>query len=182
MKQEQSLTEKLAIRQEVPGDYAGVYALTQAAFAGMEHADGDEQELPGRLRGRAEFIPELSLVAELDGRLVGHIMFSPITIGGHTALCLGPVSVLPELQRRGIGGALIEEGHRVARSLGFSVCVLVGHEDYYPRFGYELISNHGITFPIDAPEACKMVKFLREDGRAVRGAAVFPPELEPPKE
>ncbi|MCL2857059.1 MAG: N-acetyltransferase [Oscillospiraceae bacterium] len=182
MMRESDLSEKLNIRQEAPGDYAGVYALTKAAFDGTEHCDGDEQELPGRLRGRVEFIPKLSLVAELGGRLVGHIMFSPITIGGHSALCMGPVSVLPEFQSRGVGSALIEKGHAVARSLGFSVCVLVGHENYYPRFGYEPISRHGITFPFEAPEDCKMVKFLSEDGKDVRGAAVFPPELEPPKE
>ena len=171
--------ENLIIRQETPEDYAGVYTLTKAAFAGMEHSDGDEQELPGRLRKRSEFIPELSLVAVLDGQLAGHILFSKMTIGGHPALCLGPVSVLPQFQRRGIGGALIEEGHRVARSLGFSACVLVGHEDYYPRFGYQPAHLHGITFPFEAPGECKMVKFLSEAGKDIRGQALFPPELVP---
>ena len=171
--------ENLIIRQETPEDYAGIYELTKAAFAGMEHSDGDEQELPERLRKREEFIPELSLVAVLDGRLAGHILFSEMTIGGHPALCLGPVSVLPEFQCRGIGGALIEEGHAVARSLGFSVCVLVGHADYYPRFGYERIDRHSITFPFDAPEECKLVKLLSEDGKHIRGEALFPPELIP---
>ena len=171
--------ENLIIQQETPEDYADIYALTKAAFDGTEHSDGDEQELPGLLRERYEFIPELSLVAVLDGRLVGHILFTKITIGGHPALCMGVVSVLPEFQCRGIGGALIEEGHAVARSLGFSVCVLVGHEDYYPRFGYEPIDRHGITFPFDAPEECKMVKLLSEDGKNIRGEALFPPELVP---
>jgi len=179
MRQGCGLAEKLIIRQETPGDYGAVYNLTKSAFAGTEHCDGDEQELPERLRAREQYIPELSLVAELGGRMVGHILFSPITVGGHPALCVGPVSVLPQFQRRGIGGALIEEGHAVARSLGFSLCVLVGHEDYYPRFGYEPASRHGITFYFEAPEECKMVKFLSEDGKAVRGAVVLPPELAP---
>jgi len=177
MKQRPGLTEKLTIRQEVPGDYDGVYTLTVAAFAASEHCDGDEQELVENLRRREEYIPELSLVAELDGQMVGHILFSAMTVGGHPALCLGPVSVLPKLQRRGIGGALINEGHAVAHSLGFSVCVLVGHENYYPRFGYEVASKHGITFALKAPDECKMVRFLREDGKAVRGEAVFPAEF-----
>ena len=165
------------IRQEVPEDYEAVYTLTQAAFREMEHADGDEQEIIGKLRNKAGFLPELSLVAERAGQIVGHVLFTEITIDGHPALVLGPISVLPELQGRGIGAMLMEAGHAAARRLGFSVCVLVGHADYYPRFGYEPISEHGIVFPFEAPEACKMVKFLTEGGRAVRGTAVFPPEL-----
>ena len=171
--------ENLIIRQETPQDYAGIYALIKAAFAGTEHSDGDEQELPGRLRKQEEFIPELSLVAELDGQLAGHILFCKITIGGHPVLCLGVVSVPPQFQCQGIGGALIEEGHAVARSLGISVCVLVGHQDYYPRFGYQPAHLHGITFPFDAPEECKLVKLLSEDGKNIRGEAFFPPELVP---
>ena len=172
----------LIIRQESAEDYDAIYALTEAAFAGTEHCDGDEQELPGRLRKRAGFIPELSLVAQLDGRLVGHILFTKITIGEQAALCLGPLSVLPEFQSKGIGGALVEAGHAAAQALGFGVCVLVGHAQYYPRFGYEPIRGHGITFPIETPDECNMVKFLSEGGKAVRGMAIFPPELTPPPE
>ncbi|MCL2842215.1 MAG: GNAT family N-acetyltransferase [Oscillospiraceae bacterium] len=170
----------LTIRQETPADYQGIYDLTKAAFAGTEHTDGDEQELPERLRNRPGYRPELSLVAEQGGQLVGHVLFTEIPIGVHRALLLGPVSVLPEFQGQGIGGALIEAGHRVAATLGFTACVLVGHENYYPRFGYELIQGHGITFPCDAPAECMMVKFLSEAGRAVKGAAIFPPEHMPP--
>jgi len=169
----------LTIRQETRLDYQGIYDLTKAAFAGTEHADGDEQELPERLRNRPGYRPELSLVAEQDGQLVGHILFTEIPIGEHRALLLGPVSVVPETQGRGIGGALIAAGHRIAERLGFTACVLVGHESYYPRFGYVPIQAHGITFPCDAPAACMMVKFLSEAGKAVKGAAIFPPEHMP---
>lgn len=170
----------LTIRQETEWDYLGIYDLTKAAFAEAEHADGDEQELPERLRKRPGYRPELSLVAEQDGQLVGHILFTEIPIGDHRALLLGPVSVLPELQGQGIGGALITAGHRVAQELGFTACVLVGHADYYPRFGYVPSQGHGITFPCDAPAECMMVKFLSEAGKAVKGAAIFPPEHIPP--
>jgi len=172
--------KNFTIRPETSADYAAVYALTQAAFADTEHGDGDEQELVERLRKSAGYIPALSLVAERDGQLLGHIMFTEISIGGHSGLVLGPVSILPAFQKQGIGGALIEEGHRIAASLGFDLCVLVGHENYYPRFGYELIGEHGITFPIEAPPECMMVKCLTEEGRAVKGAAVFPPEFAVP--
>jgi len=167
----------ILIRPERPADYAAIYALTEAAFADMEHGDGDEQEIVGKLRRRAGFRPELSLVAELDGAIVGHVLFTEITVGNSPALCVGPISVLPHLQGQGIGAALMQAGHEAARVLGFSLCVLVGHEDYYPRFGYEPIGQHGITFPFDAPDACKMVKFLDERGESVRGIAIFPPEL-----
>jgi len=164
------------IRQEAPADYATVYALTKAAFLGTEHCDGDEQDMVERLREKEGFIPALSLVAEQNGQLVGHILFTPMTVGEHPALCLGPVSVLPEFQGQGIGSALIHAGHNAARRLGFFLCVLLGHETYYPRFGYEQASTHGITIPIDAPDKCKMVMFLDEHGRCVRGEAVFPKE------
>ena len=167
----------LIIRAETPDDYAAVYALTEAAFAGTEHGDGDEQELVERLRKSAAYVAELSLVAVWGGQLVGHIMFSKASVGGHPALILGPVSVLPAFQKKGIGGALIAEGHRIALSLGYDLCVLVGHEDYYPRFGYEPIERHGISFPTDAPPQCRMVKFLTARGKAVKGAALFPPEF-----
>jgi len=174
-----SLQKKLTIRQEILDDYATVYALTKAAFDAADHADGDEAQLPERLRARDSYIPELSLVAELDGLVAGHILFTEITIGEQPALCLGIVSVLPELQGKGIGSALIQKGHQVARELGFSVCVLAGHEGYYPRFGYQPINRHGIIFPFEGPEECLMVKFLNDRGKSVRGAAIFPPELIP---
>ena len=172
--------EGLHIRAETPADYQAIYALTQAAFAEMEHADGDEQDLVERLRKSVGYMPELSLVAEGDGQLVGHIMFTELPIGDFPALILGPVSVLPKFQKQGIGGALIEEGHRIAAALGYDLSVLLGHETYYPRFGYEPIAEHGITFPVDASPECMMVKFLTEEGKAVKGAAVFPPEFAVP--
>ncbi|MCL2827629.1 MAG: GNAT family N-acetyltransferase [Oscillospiraceae bacterium] len=166
----------LTIRQETPADYAAVYALTKAAFAEMEHADGDEQDMVERLRKREGFLPALSLVAELDGEIVGHSIFTELKIGDHAGVILGPVSVLPIHMRQGIGSALIERGHTVAKSLGFPLSVLVGHADYYPRFGYEPIAPHGITFPVDAPAECMMVKFLDESGKSARGMAQFPAE------
>ena len=169
----------LSIRQEVPDDYAAVYALTKAAFAGMEHSEGNEHDILEPLRKKVGFIPALSLVAELNEHIVGHIMFIETTVGGHRALILSIVSVLPEFQRHGVGGVLVCEGHRVAKALGFSFCVVVGHENYYPRFGYEAIGKYDITFPFEAPDECMMVKFLDESGKSVRGAAEFPPELMP---
>ena len=167
----------VTIRREEPRDHAAVYTLTKAAFAEAEHCDGDEQELVERLRGSGGFIAALSLVAEADGLLVGHIMFTKITIGGAEALCLGPVSVLPRYKKQGIGSALINRGHEIATELGYSLSLLVGYAEYYPRFGYEQASKYGITQPLPAPDECVMVKLLSEEGRKISGAAVYPPEF-----
>jgi predicted N-acetyltransferase YhbS len=169
----------LTIRQETPNDYLDVYQLTKAAFFGLAITDGDEQDIAVGLRKRESFIPSLSLVAELDGQLVGHILFTKITVGGKPALCLGPLAILPEKQQQAIGNALIRRGHEVAERLGFSACILVGHPEYYPRFGYELASKHNITMPFDAPDECVMVRFLGEQVEPLVGEAAFPPELMP---
>jgi len=166
------------IRQEMHGDHAEVYGLTKAAFAEAEHCDGDEQDLVERLRKSDAFIPELSLVAQnADNKIIGHIMFTKITIGGFDAICLGPVSVLPEFKRQGVGSALIQRGHEIAVGMRYNICLLVGYAEYYPRFGYEIASKYGITQPYPAPDECVMVKFLSDVGRNITGAAVFPPEF-----
>jgi len=126
----------LNIRQEVARDYAAVRGVTQRAFEGLAVSDQTEHRLVNRLRRSPYFVPELSLVAEVDGQIVGHILFTKVNIEKEgtpvKTLTLAPVSVLPAYQRKGIGGKLIEEGHRIARSLGYDLIVLVGHEDYYP--------------------------------------------------
>jgi predicted N-acetyltransferase YhbS len=127
------------------------------------------------LRKSPEYVPHLSLVARLGGRLVGHIMFTRLYIdGAWQSLTLAPLSVLPQYQGRGVGRLLIEEGHRLAADLGFVASVLVGHADYYPRFGYRRLSEFAFTIPFSAPPECSMVKELVDGalGRA-RGEAVF---------
>jgi putative acetyltransferase len=124
------------IRDERPEDADTIFNITEAAFRDMPHSDGDEQHLVNALRdGEALTV---SLVAEQDGTLVGHIAFSPVTINGAPGhwYGLGPVSVLPELHGQGIGSSLIREGLARITALGAEGCVLLGHADYYPRFGF----------------------------------------------
>lgn len=129
------------IREERAADYDAVYSVVKCAFQSAAHSDGHEQELVAALRKSEAFVPELSLVAEIDGKIVGHILFSKLMVGTDTELALAPLSVLPAYQRRGIGLALIREGHRIAKALGYRYSVVLGSETYYPQAGYRRAEN-----------------------------------------
>lgn len=125
------------IRPERPADAEAIAALTAAAFEGHAFSDGTEPAIPGLLREAGALT--VSLVAEEEGRIAGHVAFSPVTVDGADVgwFGLGPVSVAPGLQRRGLGGALIREGLERLRGLGARGCVLLGDPGYYGRFGFE---------------------------------------------
>ena len=124
------------LRDEAPGDAEAIAAVTRAAFEHYPHSRQTEAFIVAALR-RAGALA-LSLVAEVDGCVVGHVAFSPLTISDSSAgwYGLGPVSVAPELQRRGIGSALIRYGLQRLRALGAQGCALVGEPGYYARFGF----------------------------------------------
>ncbi len=123
------------IRPETPADYAAIAGVNARAFGRAAEA-----VIVDLLRHRARFDPELSLVAELDGRMVGHVLFSPQTIRllgeDVETVSLAPIAVDPGHQREGVGGALIREGHDLAKTKGYALSYLLGHTTYYPRFGY----------------------------------------------
>lgn len=131
------MNTEIIIRDETPEDVRAIGEVTVAAFKTLEVSNQTEQFIIDALRSAGAL--SVSLVAELDGRVVGHIAFSPITLSdGSTGWYgLGPVAVLPELQRQGIGTSLIREGLARLRALGGRGCCLVGHPDYYRRFGFE---------------------------------------------
>lgn len=157
----------LLIRKEEPKDYLNVYKLIKKAFKTASHSSGDEQNLVERLRRSEAFIPQLSLVAEENKQIVGHILFTKAGLGDIPALVLAPLSVLPCCQRQGIGTALIEEGHRIAREMGYQICLLVGHETYYPKFGYRPAAQWGIHSPIAVPPENFMAVPLDETQKQV---------------
>lgn len=105
----------LLIREETPKDHEEVRRVIRRAFENAEHTDHDEHNLVDRLRKSDAFIPELSLVAEMDGKIIGHVLFSKIRIQDTVQVALAPVSVLPDLQGRGVGSALIRKGMREPR-------------------------------------------------------------------
>ncbi|MBI2276593.1 MAG: N-acetyltransferase [Dechloromonas sp.] len=131
------MNRKIVIRCETDTDIAAIRDVTVAAFKTLEISHHTEQFIIAALRAANSLA--LSLVAEVDGRVVGHIAFSPVTIsdGSRNWYGLGPLSVLAEHQRQGIGKALIEEGLSRLKGLDAQGVCLVGHPDYYRKFGFE---------------------------------------------
>jgi predicted N-acetyltransferase YhbS len=168
----------IIVRTEREEDLDPVYEVVRSAFENAERTNGDEQNFVNRIRNSEAFIPELSLVAEHDGRIIGHVLFTKIKIGDHSSLTLAPLSVVPEYQRKGVGGRLILEGHRIARILGFRSVIVVGHHTYYPRFGYAPASQWRIEAPFDVPNESFMALELVEGGLSdVSGMVEFPKEF-----
>jgi predicted N-acetyltransferase YhbS len=134
-----------------------------------------------RLRGSAAYVPQLSLLAEVDGQLAGRILLTRIKIvhaGGYSeSLALAPLSVSPALQRRGIGNRLVEEAHARARGLGHTSIILVGISGYYERFGYRPLDDYPITLPFDVHRDHRMAFALVPGGlQGVRGVVAYAPE------
>ena len=159
----------LNIRQEQPADYNAVYQVVKEAFANAEHTDGDEQDLVVRLRKSKSFIPELSLVAVENEKIVGHILFTRAFVNGLEVLALAPLSVLPEYQNRGIGQSLIKQGHIIAQKMGYKYSVVLGHAAYYPKSGYVPASRYGIKAPFEVEDANFMAVCLNETSGNLNG-------------
>lgn len=162
------MNPKIVIRNETAADADTITEVTVAAFQTLEISQHTEQFIIAALRAAGALT--LSLVAEMDGRVVGHVAFSPVTMSDGTRhwYGLGPVSVLPEYQRRGIGSALIREGLSRLQALGARGCCLVGHPGYYRRFGFE--NPAGLTHEGVPPEAFFALSF---DGRVPQGNVEF---------
>lgn len=173
---------KVNIRQEIPADYSIVFDLIEQAFHEEILSDKKEQFLVERLRKSNAFIPELSLVAEVNQEIVGYILLTKITIESklykHIALALAPVAVLPAFQNKGIGGMLIKEAHRIAKKLGYQSIILLGHENYYPKFGYRPLHQFNISLPFDAPkENCMAIELVPDALKRKEGSVVYPKEF-----
>ena len=169
---------EIKIREEQKNDYPIIYKVVELAFKGMEFSDQTEHFLVDRLRLTDAYIPQLSLVAELNGEIVGHIMFTKAEIISDDnivpSLILAPVSVHPNYQKSGIGGALIREAHKRAVELGYQSAVLIGHKEYYPKFGYKTAIDFGIEFPLDVPhEFCMVAELQPGSLKGVHGLLKF---------
>jgi putative acetyltransferase len=144
----------IEIREERPSDAAAIRDLNQRAFE-----QDQEAKIVDALRANGAVL--LSLVATLEGRVVGHILYSPISVGDEvTGAALGPMSVLPEHQRQGIGRQLVEAGSRRLKDEGWPFVIVLGHADFYPRFGFRPASALGIRCEWDVPDDVFMVLVL----------------------
>jgi len=165
----------IRIRSELPEDVEAIYSLNQEAFEGTTEAN-----LVNNLRTSNAMT--LSLVAIKDNKIVGHIAFSPVTIesdqGTVDAVALGTMAVAPGLQRSGIGSRLAEEGLNRIRTAGHDLVIVIGHPEYYPRFGFVPAKKYGIRWEHDVPEEAFMIKELREGAlKGVRGTVKYRPEF-----
>ena len=137
------MSPKIVIRNETHDDVCAITEVTVAAFKTLEISNHTEQFIVEAMRAAKALT--VSLVAEVDGRVIGHIAFSPVTMSDGTRnwFGLGPVSVLPEHQRQGVGKALIREGLAWLKEMNAQGCCLVGHPEYYRKFGFRNISGLG---------------------------------------
>lgn len=139
------------LRPETPADYPAVNTVHIRAFGGRLA----EALIVALHRERARYDAALSVVAELDGKIVGHALFSPQMIRlmdvDVLAVNLAPIGIDPAYQKRGVGAALMREGHRIAQQKGYALCFLLGHTDYYPRFGYRTGAYGVYSVEVDGP-------------------------------
>ncbi len=154
---------RLVIRSEQLADHAAIAEVNREAF-GQE----GEPRLVAALRKAEGFDPALSLVALRDDAVVGHILFSAIHIvrdgGDVPALALAPMAVRPAFQRQGIGSALVRGGLEACRRAGHRIVVVLGHAEYYPRFGFTLAGECSVRAPFEVPDEAFMVLSLVDGG------------------
>jgi len=164
------------VRQETAEDIRAIDVVNISAFQGE-----DEAQLVTELRMSAAFIPELSLVAEVNGRIVGHVLLFSVTLVGEAGetriLALAPMGVVPSQSHRGIGSALVRAALTKAGSLGYGGIVVIGHPDFYKRFGFKPASEWNISCPVpvgaDAVTAYELLKGGFKAGGAVRYPQAF---------
>lgn len=149
----------IIVRAETTEDRDAIHRVNELAFGQPNEAD-----LVDALRANAR--PYISLVAIVDEQIVGHIFFSPVAIeseaGSFTAMGLAPMAVLPEYQNQGIGSQLVREGLKECQRLGEEIVVVLGHPNFYPRFGFVPASLKGLRSEYDVPDDVFMVVELRE--------------------
>lgn len=159
---------EIVIRTETSADIEAIAEVTRAAFETLEISNHTEPFIIETLRAAKALT--VSLVAELDGRVIGHVAFSPATISDGTRdwYGLGPVSVLPEYQRKGVGTGLIRQGLSQLKAIHAQGCCLVGHPDYYKRFGFK--NMPGLVYEGAPPEVFMVLSF---DGCTPQGTVAF---------
>jgi putative acetyltransferase len=168
----------LTMRPEAPDDRAYIFGVVQAAFG-----RDDEALLVDALRDSPAYIPDLSLVALEGAQVVGFVLFTRLIVRDaaieHAALALAPLAVRPDRQSTGIGSALVRRGLADARTLGHQVVIVLGHEHYYPRFGFQPAPPLGIHPSVPVKPEHFLVLGLQQDALdGFRGRVEYPPEFQ----
>lgn len=165
--------QPIKVRAEAASDFNAIDVVNLSAFEGESEA-----QLVGELRKSPGFIPDLSLVAELNGRIVGHVVLSRVQLkaGGKNQeiLALGPMSVVPSQSHRGIGSELIDAAVARARPLCYPAIVVAGHPDYYRRFGFKPAADWGVTCNLDIPGDALLAMELVEGALSGGGEVEYP--------
>jgi putative acetyltransferase len=166
----------ITIRKEQPTDIEAIYQVNHLTFGQLV-----EPELVNRLRQSGGL--SLSLVAVVNEQIVGHLAFSPVTIESHgiyqQAVGLAPIAVLPSFQRQGIGSLLVTKGIEEMAKLDYALVIVLGHPEYYPRFGFVPTKPYNLTWEREAPEEAFMVKELKPGILSqVKGIVKFHPEFD----
>ncbi len=163
------------IRPETPSDTSAIALVNKLAFGREEEAQLVEQ-----IRNSQYYISELTLVAEINNSVVAHIMFSYINLVGQETfqvLGLAPLAVHPDFQKQGIGSALINAGLNKANELEETLIVVLGHPEFYSRFGFKASIDFGIKSPFPVPEDVFMVKPLANYHPRYKGSVIYPPSF-----
>ena len=163
------------VRSETAEDYPAVRQVNELAFGRP-----NEAVLVDKLRAVAE--PQISLVAVKDGQVVGHIFFSPVSIeisdSASLVLGLGPLAILPEYQQQGLGSQLVREGLKECQRIGCNVVVLIGHPEYYPRFGFVPAKQKELACEYPVPDEVFMLAELKPEAiNGRRGLVKYRPEF-----
>jgi len=165
----------MIIREEIPDDVSGIKVVNKAAF----ETDG-EADIVDLLREKDLFI--LSLVAEIEDQIVGHILFTPASINykdeSFEVAGLAPMAVLPKFQKEGIGKALVNKGLELLHDTKYEAVIVLGHPEYYPKFGFEPASKYGIIYEHEVPDEAFMAIELKEGSlKNIHGIAKYQPEF-----
>ncbi len=165
--------QAIKVRAEAASDFNAIDVVNLSAFQGESEA-----QLVSDLRKSAGFIPDLSLVAELNGRIVGHVVLSrvPLNSGGKSReiLALGPMSVVPSQSHRGIGTELIDAAVARAKPLCYEAIAVAGHPDYYRRFGFKPAADWGVSCNLELPEDALLAMELVDGALAGGGEVEYP--------
>lgn len=169
--------QSIVVRSETAGDIKAIDVVNLSAFEGEAEA-----QFVDALRSSPAFVPELSLVAELNGRVVGHVLLTKVPFkrrdGIMELLALAPMSVVPSQSHRGIGSDLIQAAIEKGRELGFGAIVVVGHPDYYERFGFRKASEWGLSCNLRVPGDAVTALELREGALEGGGVLDYPVQFE----